>query len=197
MKIITKTKNTAIQNKTMRKIDVKELKDNVFETIGKEWMLVTAGTSDRFNLMTASWGGLGWLWNKPVAFVFIRPERYTFEFAEQSDVITLSFLGTSKEARGIHKVCGNKSGRDINKIEECGLKLEPVINDAVAYKQSRLTLVCHKVYAQNLKPECFADTTIRDKWYSSSEEAKKIDSGITSGLHKMFIVEIDAAYIND
>lgn len=49
----------------MKKIEVSELNDNVFTTIGKEWMLVTAGTKDKFNMMTASWGCLGWLWNKP------------------------------------------------------------------------------------------------------------------------------------
>lgn len=97
----------------MKKIDVKELKDNFFEAIGKEWMLVTAGTKESFNLMTASWGGIGWLWNRPVAFGFIRPERYTFEFAEKTDVLTLSFLGMGKEAREVYKVCGSKSGRDI------------------------------------------------------------------------------------
>ena len=39
----------------MKKIEVKELKDNMFETISKEWMLVTAGTKDKFNTMTANW----------------------------------------------------------------------------------------------------------------------------------------------
>ena len=42
----------------MEKINVKELNDNVFETIGKEWMLVCAGNTDKFNMMTASWGCL-------------------------------------------------------------------------------------------------------------------------------------------
>ena len=63
----------------MKKLEVKDLKENFFEAIGKEWMLVTAGTKEKFNTMTASWGGIGWLWNKPVAFVFVRPERYTYE----------------------------------------------------------------------------------------------------------------------
>ena len=54
----------------MKKLEVKDLKDNFFEAIGKEWMLITAGTKEKFNTMTASWGGIGWLWNKPVAFVF-------------------------------------------------------------------------------------------------------------------------------
>lgn len=181
----------------MKEINVKELKDNFFEAIGKEWMLVTAGTTEHFNVMTASWGGIGWLWNKPVAYVFIRPERYTFEFAEQSDQLTLSFLGMSKEAREIYKICGSKSGRDINKVDACGLTVESVNGNNVAYQQARLTLVGKKLYADDLKPECFVDSAIRDKWYSSSEEAKKLDSGITNGFHRMYVVEITEAYVNE
>lgn len=181
----------------MKKIDVKELKDNFFEAIGKEWMLVTAGTKESFNLMTASWGGIGWLWNRPVAFGFIRPERYTFEFAEKTDVLTLSFLGMGKEAREVYKVCGSKSGRDINKVNACGLDVDPALDEGVAYKQSRLTLVGRKLYADDLKPGCFADTSVLDKWYSASEEAKKFDSGITNGLHKMYVIEITGAYAGE
>ncbi len=91
----------------MKEIKVNELTDNLFETISKEWMLVTAGTKDKFNTMTANWGGAGFLWNRPVAFIFIRPERYTFDFIEQNDYLTLSFLG--EEHKEIHKICGSKS----------------------------------------------------------------------------------------
>ena len=87
----------------MEKINVKELNDNVFETIGKEWMLVCAGNKDKFNMMTASWGCLGWLWNKPVAVVFIRPERYTHGIIEENEFMTLSFLGNTEEARKIYR----------------------------------------------------------------------------------------------
>ena len=104
----------------MKKLEVKDLKENFFEAIGKEWMLVTAGTKEKFNTMTASWGGIGWVWNKPVAFVFIRPERYTYEFVEENDHLTLSFLG--EENKKIHAVCGSKSGRNIDKVKETGLK---------------------------------------------------------------------------
>ena len=54
------------------RIDPKELDQNVFSMIGEQWMLVTAGTAERCNTMTASWGGLGVLWGKPVATVYIR-----------------------------------------------------------------------------------------------------------------------------
>ena len=78
---------------TFQEIDPKTLDANVFKLIGEQWMLVTAGKQDQFNMMTASWGGLGFLWNRPVAFVFIRPQRYTFEFIERNEGFTLSFYG--------------------------------------------------------------------------------------------------------
>ncbi len=38
------------------------LQDNTFKLIGKDWMLIAAGEPESFNIMTASWGGLGVLW---------------------------------------------------------------------------------------------------------------------------------------
>ena len=102
----------------MEKIDVTTLHDNVFTTIGKEWMLVAAGNEEKFNMMTASWGCLGWLWNRPVAIVYIRPERYTHEFIEANDTMNLVFLGNSEEARKAYAFCGAKSGRDFDKAPE-------------------------------------------------------------------------------
>ncbi len=75
----------------MKAIEPSLIKDNFIEIIGKEWMLVSAGDEDKFNMMTASWGGAGFLWNKPVVFVFIRPERYTREFVDAKGAFTLSF----------------------------------------------------------------------------------------------------------
>ena len=52
------------------------LKESVFSLIGDRWMLVAAtDKSGKTNAMTASWGGMGVLWGKKVAFVFIRPQR--------------------------------------------------------------------------------------------------------------------------
>ena len=46
----------------MKAINPNEIKDNFIELIGKEWMLVSAGDKEKFNMMTASWGGVGVLW---------------------------------------------------------------------------------------------------------------------------------------
>lgn len=161
----------------MKRIEIKDLTENFFETISKEWMLVTAGTPEHFNTMTASWGGIGFLWNKPVAFVFIRPERYTYEFAEKNEYLTLSFLGD--ENRQIHNICGSKSGRDTDKVQETGLKPLPTPEGNITFEQSRLTLECRKLYSRMLEPESFIDKQPLEKWYSEN-----------NGMHKMYIVEI-------
>ena len=71
----------------------KTLTENVFSLIGDRWMLITAGTPDHCNTMTASWGGLGHLWGKDVAFAFIRPQRYTKQFVDENDRFSLCFFG--------------------------------------------------------------------------------------------------------
>lgn len=166
----------------MKRIEVKELSENYFEVIGKEWMLVTAGSKENFNTMTASWGGIGWLWNKPVAFVFIRPERYTYEFIENSDYLTLSFLGV--ENKKIHAVCGSKSGRNTDKVKETGLV--PVFTEQgnVLFEQARLSLECKKLYTGGINPESFIDKSLIDTWYGGSH----------GGFHHMYIVEIKSIW---
>ena len=85
----------------MKAIEPSLVKDNFIEIIGKEWMLVSAGDKDKFNMMTASWGGVGFLWNKPVVFVFIRPERYTREFVDAKGAFTLSIRFAGRNRDGI------------------------------------------------------------------------------------------------
>ncbi len=162
----------------MRKIDIAVLGDNFFESIGKEWMLVTAGNEEKFNTMTASWGGIGWLWNKPVAYVFVRPERYTHEFIERNEYLTLDFLGD--ENRKIHAICGSKSGRNVDKVAETGLV--PVVTPLgnITFEQARLTLECRKMYTDMIKPSCFIDKDPIEKWYDEAH----------GGFHQMYIVEI-------
>ena len=167
----------------MRKLDISELSDNFFEAIGKEWMLVTAGTPDHFNTMTASWGGVGWLWNKPVAFIFVRPERYTHEFIEANDYIMLSFLGD--ENKKIHGICGSKSGRNVDKIKESGLLPMLTENGHVTFEQARLTLECRKLYKDSLKADNFLDKEPIAKWYGGSH----------GGFHDMYIAEIENIWV--
>ena len=147
-------------------IDVSSLDGNFFTKIGKEWMLITAGNEEKFNTMTASWGGVGFLWNKNVAITFIRPSRYTFDFVENNDYYTLSFFGGKMKEE--LTFCGRNSGRDVDKIKETGLV--PVFGENAPYfEQADLVLVCRKLYKQPMTKEAFVDTSIADSVYPDNE----------------------------
>ncbi|MDR3209200.1 MAG: flavin reductase [Oscillospiraceae bacterium] len=135
-----------------------EISGNIFDRVGRQWMLITGGGEARFNTMTASWGGAGILWGKPVAFCFIRPQRYTYEFVENGEFFTLSFYG--EEHRAALLLCGSKSGRDLDKAREAGLT--PRVSDAgaVYFGEAELALVCRKIYSDDLKPERFLSPDI-------------------------------------
>ena len=120
----------------MKKIEPKEIQDNAVQLIGDDWMLVTAGSPEHFNMMTASWGGLGFMWKKPVAFVVIRPQRHTFRFIEAGDELTLSFF--SHEYHKALTVCGTTSGRDTDKVAASGLTPYVTENGNVSFTEARL-----------------------------------------------------------
>ena len=157
------------------KIDPKALDQNVFSLIGDQWMLITAGNQDQCNTMTASWGGLGVLWGKPVATVYIRPQRYTLEFVEREDTFTLCFFG--EEYRKALALCGSKSGRDMDKVKECGFTVSTA-EGALYFEEADLVLVCKKAYWQDMDPTHFLDGEIDGKWYPQKD------------YHRIFIGEI-------
>lgn len=74
-----------------KQIDPAEITDNFIRAIGREWMLITAGNRESCNAMTASWGMIGFIWGRPVAQFVIRPQRYTREFVDREERVTLSF----------------------------------------------------------------------------------------------------------
>jgi len=149
---------------------VRELKGSPVQRIADEWMLVTAGNTTtkpgNWNTMTASWGALGELWNKDVAFIFIRPGRRTRSFVDDNAFFTLSFFEEK-----YHKAlafCGEKSGRDYDKAAETGLT--PIvfcggiaggrIAGAIAFREASEIIVCHKIYSQDIDPSLFLDPSI-------------------------------------
>ncbi|MBR3289325.1 MAG: flavin reductase family protein [Clostridia bacterium] len=154
--------------------------DNVFERIGRDWMLITAGDRNACNTMTASWGGAGVLWNKNVTFAFVRPSRYTYEFLEKSDAYSLSFLGDG--CRKALQLCGSVSGRDRDKIAEAGLTVR-CDESAPYFEQAEIVLVCRKLYVQDIDPSGFLDESIQ-KLYPSGDYHRVYVGEITKILKK-------------
>jgi len=142
-----------------------EIGDNPFKLIGESWMLITAGTRDSFNTMTASWGGLGVLWNRPIAVCFVRPTRHTYGFMEAAGGFSLCFF--DEQHRKILEYCGAKSGRKVDKVAKTGLL--PVFGaDTVYFEQARLVIECRKVHTWDIDPARFVDREI-DKLYPKKD----------------------------
>lgn len=161
-----------------QKISTRDLK-NTFSFIADDWALVTAGTPDKWNTMTVSWGGLGELWGKDVAFIFIRPQRYTKEFVDANERFTVNnFDGGYKKELGI---CGSKSGREVDKSALTGLTAGFV--DGVPYiAQAKTFFICRKMAEFDLTPEMFRDADIDTKWYPEQD------------YHRVYVCEIEQAY---
>lgn len=137
----------------MRKIDPKNLDQNVFSAIGDQWMLITAGTAEKCNTMTASWGGLGVFWGAPAATCYIRPQRYTKEFVDREEYFTLAFFGP--EHRDHLALCGSKSGRDVDKVKQCGFTVKTAQCGAPYFAEAELVFVCRKRFVQPMDPAAF------------------------------------------
>ena len=155
---------------------------DAFHIFDKQWALVTAGTLNHYNTMTISWGGLGTLWSRPVATVYVKPIRYTYQFLEKNEYFTVSFFPEAyKKDLGI---LGSKSGRDGDKISLTSLTPQPV-EHGVTFSQASATLICKKIYWQDLDLEQIPQDAV-DAYYQ------------TEAPHRMYIGEvIDILYGND
>lgn len=166
----------------MREITTTEIKENVFKQIGKDWMLVGATKDGKSNAMTASWGGLGVMWGADVAFVFIRETRYTKEFVDATDKMSLSFFGD--DAKEMLSYMGKVSGRDEDKIDKMNFHLVDGY-DAPVFEEAKMTFLCKKLYAQEMTAESFTDKEQIDKWYADGN------------YHTMYVVKIESVIVND
>lgn len=144
---------------------MKDFFEKSFEIFHEDWPLVTAGTLDNYNTMTIGWGGVGTLWRKPVVSIYVKPIRYTHSFLENNDYFTVSFF--DKQYREELAFLGENSGKYINKVEK--VRFEPVaVGESVTFKQAKTTLLCKKIYRQDLDISAIPDDVV-DTYYT--EEA--------------------------
>ena len=146
-----------------RVIKPEDITDNVVKLIGEDWMLITAGPPSAYNTMTASWGGLGVIWNKPVCWCVIRPQRYTYEFMERAETFTLSFF--ARHYRPALELCGSRSGRDIDKAAATGLTpVGGTLPWTTYFAEARLVLACRKLYFHDIDPSHFVDASLDENY---------------------------------
>lgn len=169
-------------NDKLKEVKPSDLTDNLIRLIASDWMLVTAGDRTKFNTMTANWGGMGYLWNRNVTFIFVRPERYTYGFIESNEGFTLTFFDA--RYRDALDLCGTKSGRDCDKVAEAGLTPFFTESGLPAFAEARIVLECRKLYASQLTGEAFIDAEPLKTHYSAK-----------GGIHKMYIAEIMKCFV--
>lgn len=160
---------------SFRERKAEDLNVNPFLKIGKDWMLVTAGTEEKWNTMTASWGAMGVFWGKNAVTVYIRPQRYTKEFIDQEETFSLAFF--KEDYRKALSLCGSVSGRDVDKMKETGLT-PCFVEGTPAFEEADLVIVCRKMFHQDMKPGIFDQPENDEKWYPQKD------------YHVMYIAEI-------
>lgn len=162
-----------------RKIEPQDIPENYIKLLSNNWSLITSG-SEKVNVMTASWGGIGRFWDKPVAICFIYPTRYSIETMDEGDLYSISFY--TEAYRDVLKFCGNTSGRKTHKIKESGLTPLKMPSGATAFSEARMILECRKVLAQPISTPSVKDKKLAEK--CSGE-----------GYHKIYIGEIVNVWI--
>ena len=166
----------------MKELRAEEFNMSPFQLIGREWMLVTAKKEDKINTMTASWGGLGIMWDKNVAFIVIRPSRYTKEFIDSADTLSLTFY--EKEYKKQLAYLGSVSGRDEDKISKSNLTVV-YEGETPYFKEANLAIICRKLFRQEITSDSFVETGLEEKYYPGKD------------YHTLYIAEIEKILVSE
>ncbi|GAA0085828.1 flavin reductase [Clostridium sp. MB05] len=167
---------------TIKEIRPEDLNESAFQLIGNDWMLITAEKEGKVNTMTASWGSFGIMWGKNVVSIVLRPQRFTKEFIDASSTFSLTFFDNS--FRKDLNYLGTVSGRDEDKLSKTNLTVS-YLEDTPYFEEAKLTIICKKLYAQNLEPECFIEKELDKKWYPQKD------------YHTLYIAEVEKIFIKE
>jgi len=148
-------------------IDYKKRMEEAFEQLQKGAFLTTKHKG-KVNTMTIAWGGVSFVWYKPVFIAYVRYSRDTYQMLENHQEFTVS-IPLSKDMKKELAYAGTKSGRDTNKIEDLGLNLRkgqkvsvPIIRDCDLHYE------CKVVYKQAMEPGNIPDD-VKSTYYKSND----------------------------
>lgn len=152
------------------------LEFNPFKKFGTEWAAITTEANGKANAMTASWGGVGVIWGKNAAMIYIRESRYTKELIDNSDTFSVNFFEDDHMHSTLNYL-GQISGRDEDKLAGARLHVNHALE--VPYlDEAKFVVLCRKMSATPITEDQFIDPTIKEKWYKDGD------------MHTMYIGEI-------
>ena len=166
----------------MKKFDIEQLDKNLISLIHNEWAVLTVEGKEKVNGMTVNWVQTGWLWNKPVVTVYVRPQRYTYPLIENTDRFSLAFF--DEKERDNLRYLGTVSGRDEDKLAHVGYTINR-LDDTACIEQASLVLTLKKLAVTQIAADQFTDEQTRASSYPKED------------YHKAYVCEITGAYIRD
>ena len=122
------------------------------ELFGKRVYIGTAGNAENYNSLTLGWGATGILWSRPVAIVYIRENRFSYRYFEDSPVYVLSWY-SPRHTKAVYKIFGGRSGRDTDKEKLAGFTPVETPDGGVTYLQADKVVVCKKLMRQRVPGE--------------------------------------------
>ncbi len=164
-------------NRTL--IPTEKFNTRIFDLFNRQWLLLAAGNFEggEFNVMTVSWGFLGFIWQQPAAIAVVRPQRHTLKFMEKYDSFTLSAYPES--LRPALNLCGTASGSQIDKIAHTGLTPTPSEKVAApSFAEAELVIECRKLYQDEFIHKAFFDKKIPGDFYPDDDYHKVFIGGI-------------------
>jgi flavin reductase (DIM6/NTAB) family NADH-FMN oxidoreductase RutF len=162
-------------------VSFEDIESGPYQFGGDNWMLITSEKDGKVNSMTASWGGVGYIWDKRCSFIFVRESRYTKELLDASGVYSLSFMD-HKEYHGTMKYLGMVSGRNEDKI--AGARLHIGRDQGIPYlDEASSVILCRIMYRQAFEESGFVVPDIVKKVYKDGD------------YHTMYVGEMVKAMI--
>ncbi len=149
-----------------KSIKPSELDANLFTAFSKQWGVITVQCDEKVNGMTASWLQMGYLWNKNVVTIYVRPQRYTNLYMQKEEFFSVAFFDESyrKDLAYLGKISGN----DKDKLKECNMTVTlhqgtPIID------QAKMVFVCRKMYQGKLNKDNFLDEKVMIDCYPEED----------------------------
>ena len=102
--------------------------------------ILTAGNRGSHNSCIIGYGTLGVVWNKPVFVVYVKPDRYTYQFMQWTTHFTVSFIKKSLYSK--FEVYGEESGKNVNKEEQSGTHMLFFDNGGITFREAEEVYVC-------------------------------------------------------
>jgi len=160
--------------------EITKIVDPIVDMRTNKWFLVSATANGETNCLTAAWGALGNVWEKKTATVYIRPQRHTKKFMDESGRFTMTYFEGHLKEMGY---LGSTSGKDVaDKIAKSGLHLT-TINGMPTYEEGQLVLICRTLYRDSIKSENFLDKAVEKNAYPEKDYSV------------IYIAEIEEAYL--